>query len=106
MIDRYKVYPKMTKLEWSEEQQCFHYNSTGSEAEENTNGYFTIGVYSDDKEASYFADFLQVQFIDAGKKLTVDRAKHTLRNLERFIFAYRDKIIEDYDLEQAEIEGL
>lgn len=100
--DRYKNYPKMTILEWSEEQQCFHYNSAGSRATENSNGYRTIGVYVNDKEASYFADFLQVQFIDAGKNLTEKRAIYTLRNLERFILSYRDKIISDYELEQAE----
>ena len=102
--DRYKNYPKMTILEWSEEQECFHYNSAGSRSPENTNGYETIGVYANDTEASYFADFLQVQFIEPGKKLTAKEAKHTLRNLERFVSAIREKIIQDHELEQAEYE--
>lgn len=92
----------MTKLEWSEEQQVFHYNSAGSRAKENSNGFVTIGEYTDDNEASFFADFLQVQFLESGKSMKANVAKRTLRNLERFIIAYEPILRERYDLDAAE----
>ena len=96
----------MTILEWSEEQQCFHYNSAGSRAPENSNGYVTIGEYRDDVEASFFCDFLNVQFLEKGKYMTADQAKYTLRNLESFLNAMRTQIISDYELEQSEFDAL
>ena len=75
----------MTKLEWSEEQQVFHYNSAGSRAMENSNGFETIMECADDGEASLFAHFLSVQYIHRGIKLTTKEAVFTLFNLDQLL---------------------
>lgn len=75
----------MTKLEWSEEQQVFHYNSAGSRAMENSNGFQTIMECADDGEASLFAYFLQVQYLERGIKLTTKEAVFTLFNLDQLL---------------------
>lgn len=75
----------MTKLEWSEEQQVFHYNSAGSRAMENSNGFETIMECADEGEASLFAYFLQVQYLHRGIKLTTKEAVFTLFNLDQLL---------------------
>jgi hypothetical protein len=75
----------MTKLEWSEEQQVFHYNSAGSRAMENSNGFQTIMECADEGESSLFAYFLQVQYLERGIKLTTKEAVFTLFNLDQLL---------------------
>ena len=75
----------MTKLEWSDEQQVFHYNSAGSRAMENSNGFQTIMECADHGEASLFAYFLQVQYLERGIKLTTKEAVFTLFNLDQLL---------------------
>ena len=78
----------MTILEFSEEQQQFHYNNGRNV--ENSNGYKTLVGCEDDREASCFADFLFKQHLDGGNKArfaTFKEMKATCDNLASFINA-------------------
>ncbi len=78
---------KKTILEFNEEQQMFHYNDVINNAPkdaENRLGWKTLIVCESDKEASLFADFLQVQFLAHRKARFVEMEK-TLNNLTRFL---------------------
>ncbi len=76
-----------TILEFNEEQQMFHYNSVVDNApkdEENRLGWKTLVVCKDDSEASLFADFLQVQFLNRGVA-KFSELEYTINNLTQFI---------------------
>ncbi len=82
-----------TILEYSEEQRCFHYNTiiNGSpKNKENSNGFKTLMYCKNDKEASLFADFLQMQFIERAE-YSIEEMLFTIRNLQQFLSAIKNK---------------
>lgn len=80
----------MTILEFHEETQRFHCNPVRNNIPEqpiNTFGWQKVGVCTSDLEARYFFDFIQIEYIDKGVKLTLQNAIDTFDNLCRFIIA-------------------
>ena len=78
-----------TSIEFSEKQQCFHYNN--GQHEEMTNGFKTLVVVTDDTEASYFCDYLEDRFqMHLGKITSFDTLKKATDELIRFLSAYNE----------------
>lgn len=75
----------LTKLQWNEQNQGFRYNKKGYHAYDNSNGFETIMECADEGEASLFAYFLQVQYLERGIKLTTKEAVFTLFNLDQLL---------------------
>lgn len=75
-----------TILEFNEVDQIFHFNNGRNK--ENSFGYKTLKYCLNDYEATLFADFLQVQFIETKKKVSFKEAKRTVENLEKFLSYY------------------
>jgi hypothetical protein len=74
-----------TILEFSEEKQMLYFN-TGDEL--NSDGYKPLAYCRSIEDANLFASFIHIQFLDRDIRLSFDEAEKTIRNLERFIFAY------------------
>jgi len=74
-------------LEFNEEQQQFHYNSVVNNVptdQENRRGWQTLIVCKNMKEASAFADFLQVQHLSKGFS-KFNELEKTINNLTNFL---------------------
>jgi|688.fasta_scaffold1338835_1 hypothetical protein len=87
----------MTILEFNESQQMFHYNEVVNsipKSEEETFGWKKLLVCENDAEASFFANFLQVQFIERGFS-KFDDLKFTVDNLIDFV-GYREAYLNKY----------
>ena len=78
---------KKVILEFNEEQQMFHYNDVINNVPkdaENRLGWKTLTVCDSDKEASIYAGFLRVQFLE-DRKATFIELKKTVDNLTIFL---------------------
>jgi hypothetical protein len=63
---------KVVALEYSDEQQCFHYNMDGRN--QNTNGYRTIAYQVDNDRANEFVNYIDTVY--PGRELTVGQMEH------------------------------
>ncbi len=74
-----------TKLQFNEQNQVFHYDETAVPFMGGSHGFETIMECADEGEASLFAYFLQVQYLERGIKLTTKEAVFTLFNLDQLL---------------------
>jgi hypothetical protein len=84
----------MTILEFHEETQGFHFNQVINNVPQNalnTFGWEKVGICTSNLEAGYFCDFIQIEYIDKGVKLTAKNAIDTFNNLCRFIISINNK---------------
>ena len=85
----------MILLEFSEEQQEFHYNDIINglpKTPENANGWRTLMICTNDYEASCFADFLRVQFLFK-RHAKFKELKDTVNNLTNFLSFYKEYVM-------------
>ena len=78
-------------LEFNQEQQMFHYNPIINDSpkdQENRFGWRTLLICKDEKQASLFAEFLNVQHLAKGEANYID-LKYTLYNLNQFLSYYK-----------------
>ena len=74
-----------TKLQFNEQNQVFHYDEAAGPLMGGSHGFETIMECADEGEASLFAYFLQVQYLERGIKLTTKEAVFTLFNLDQLL---------------------
>jgi hypothetical protein len=60
---------RVVALEYSSDQQCFHYNMSGRD--QNTNGYRTIAYQIDNDRANEFVNYIDTVY--PGRELTIDQ---------------------------------
>jgi len=83
----------MTILEFHEEKQDFNLNTIVNDIPTNplnTHGWEKVNVCNSDLEANFFADFIQIEYINKGIKLTKKNVHDTISNLSRFLIAIND----------------
>jgi hypothetical protein len=83
----------MTILEFNEETQGFHLNTIVDNVPQNalnTFGWYKVLVSDTDLEALFFSDFIQIEYLNKGVKLTTQNVSDTISNLSRFLRAIND----------------
>jgi len=83
----------MTILEFNEETQRFYLNTIVDNVPQNplnTFGRYKVLVSHTELEALFFSDFIQIEYIDKGVKLTTQNVSNTISNLSRFLRAIND----------------
>ena len=75
----------MTKLQFNEQNQVFHYDEASGPLMGGSHGFETIMECADDGEASLFAYFLCLQYLHRGITLTTKEAVFTLFNLDQLL---------------------
>jgi hypothetical protein len=75
----------MTILEFNEETQGFHLNTIADKVPKNM-----VFVSDTDLEALFFSDFIQIEYLNKGVKLTKQNVSDTISNLSRFLRAIKD----------------
>jgi hypothetical protein len=75
----------MTILEFNEETQGFYLNTIADKVPKNM-----VFVFDTDLEALFFSDFIQIEYLNKGFKLTKQNVSDTISNLSRFLRAIKD----------------